>query len=67
MNQREKREERKANPKPVDEKTPQKRVASRTKKIKGGVEELQLWLKDIVRNGLGVHCLTGAHANVLSD
>ncbi|MEM9671884.1 MAG: SWIM zinc finger family protein [Bacteroidota bacterium] len=52
LNQREKREERKANPKPVDEKARQKRVASRMKKIEGGVEELQLWLKDLVRDGL---------------
>ena len=52
LNQREKREERKANPKPVDKKARQKRVASRMKKIEGGVEELQLWLKDLVRDGL---------------
>lgn len=38
--------------KPVDEKAQQKRVESREKKIDAGIEELRLWMKDIVRTGI---------------
>lgn len=37
---------------PVDEKAQAKRAEARSKKVSAGVDELQLWLKDIVRNGL---------------
>ncbi len=38
--------------KPVDEKAQQKRIESREKKVDAGIEELRLWLKDIMRTGI---------------
>ena len=38
--------------KPVDEAAQAKRQQARQSKVKEGVEELQVWIKDIVRNGL---------------
>ena len=38
--------------KPVDEVAQTKRLEARHKKVTGGIEELQIWLKDMVRNGL---------------
>lgn len=48
---KEKRAQEKAN-KPVDEKARQRRVNERVRKVNDGVEELQIRLKDILRNGL---------------
>ncbi len=39
-------------PKPVDEKAQQKRAAQRHDRVRDGLERLDLWLKDLVRNGL---------------
>jgi hypothetical protein len=38
--------------KPVDEQAQAKRQLARQSKVTGGIEELSLWLKDIVRNGI---------------
>jgi hypothetical protein len=38
--------------KPVDVEAQNKRIQQRQKKVEGGIEELQLVLKDIVRNGI---------------
>ncbi|MEY3443651.1 MAG: hypothetical protein RLZZ519_1932 [Bacteroidota bacterium] len=38
--------------KPIDEKAQQKRQEAREKKVESGVEELRLWLKDLVRTGI---------------
>lgn len=38
--------------KPIDEKAQAKRADARFKKVSVGIEELQLWLKDLIRNGL---------------
>jgi hypothetical protein len=38
--------------KPVDESAQAKRVQARERKVDGGIDELMLWIKDIVRNGL---------------
>lgn len=46
----EKQEEKKD--KPVDEAAQAKRQQARQQKVGDGVEELRLWIKDIVRNGL---------------
>ncbi|MEN7548092.1 SWIM zinc finger family protein [Rapidithrix thailandica] len=46
----EKKAEKKA--KPVDEKAQAKRTEARMKKVHDGVEELQIWMKDLIRNGL---------------
>lgn len=37
---------------PVDEAAQAKRMAARNKKVLGGIDDLQNWLKDILRNGL---------------
>jgi hypothetical protein len=42
----------KAKEKEVDEAAQAKRAASREKKVSAGVEELSLWLRDLVRGGL---------------
>ena len=54
LEQRNKRTEKQVEKasKPVDEKAQAKRAEARTKKVAEGVDELQLWLKDTVRNGL---------------
>ncbi|MDX2004265.1 MAG: SWIM zinc finger family protein [Meiothermus sp.] len=39
-------------PKPADEAAQTKRLAARAKKVEKGLEELQLWLYDLVRGGL---------------
>ncbi|WP_293306458.1 SWIM zinc finger family protein [Pedobacter sp. UBA5917] len=36
----------------VDEKAQQKRVEARAKKVDSGIEELRLWIKDLVRTGI---------------
>jgi hypothetical protein len=38
--------------KPVDAEAQAKRVESRAKKVSGGIEELQFWIKDLVHGGL---------------
>jgi len=38
--------------KPVDEAAQQKRAAAREQKVADGLDELLLWMKDIVRNGI---------------
>ncbi len=38
--------------KPVDEAAQQKRIQAREKKIQAGIEELQIWLQDVVRMGI---------------
>jgi hypothetical protein len=38
--------------KPVDEKSQQKRIAERESRIADGLQRLDLWIKDLVRNGL---------------
>lgn len=38
--------------KPVDEAAQAKRQQARQQKVAAGIEELQLWIKDIVRNGI---------------
>ena len=38
--------------KPVDEAAKAKRVESREKKIANGIEELRMWIKDVVRTGI---------------
>ncbi len=38
--------------KPVDEAAQQKRVLQREKKVEDGLEELSLWMKDIIRTGI---------------
>jgi len=38
--------------KPVDEAAQAKRQANREEKVQGGIEELLLWMKDIVRDGI---------------
>lgn len=48
---REEKKEEKTN-KPIDEAAQVKRQESRQKKVLDGMEELLLWIKDIVRNGI---------------
>ncbi|MDX2245940.1 MAG: SWIM zinc finger family protein [Bacteroidia bacterium] len=38
--------------KPIDKKAQQKRVDAREKKVEAGIEELSIWLKDVVRTGI---------------
>lgn len=38
--------------KPVDEAAQQKRQQARQQKVADGIEELRLWIKDIIRNGI---------------
>ncbi|MBN2610407.1 MAG: SWIM zinc finger family protein [Bacteroidales bacterium] len=38
--------------KPVDAESQAKRAGARIKKVSGGIDDLQVWLKDLVRNGL---------------
>lgn len=38
--------------KPVDVEAQAKRAGARVKKVSGGIEDLQVWLKDLIRNGL---------------
>lgn len=38
--------------KPVDVKAQEKRVEEREKKVEAGLEEVRMWLKDLVRNGI---------------
>lgn len=38
--------------KPVDTKAQQKRAGKREKKVAGGVEQLSLWMNDLIRSGL---------------
>lgn len=55
LNKREAKAETKAIPKedkPIDEKAQQKRIDAREKKIDSGIDELCIWLKDTVRNGI---------------
>lgn len=49
----EKKAEKAAEPaKPVDEKAQQKRVEQRESRVSEGLERLDLWIRDLVRNGL---------------
>jgi hypothetical protein len=41
-----------AEEKPVDEAAQAKRLQARQRKVSDGIDELQLWIKDIVRNGI---------------
>lgn len=54
LNKRMGRVEKKATKvaKPVDVKAQQKRAAARIKKVEGGLLELRLWLKDVIRTGI---------------
>jgi hypothetical protein len=54
ISKRGEREEKKAEKvdKPVDEAAQAKRLENREKKVADGIEELLLWIKDIVRNGI---------------
>jgi hypothetical protein len=54
INKRAQKEEKKTEvkDKPVDEAAQAKRQAAREQKVADGIEELLLWIKDIVRNGL---------------
>lgn len=38
--------------KPIDEKAQQKRAEQREEKVKAGIEELELWMKDLIRIGV---------------
>ncbi len=38
--------------KPVDEKSREKKAEQRSSKITAGLEELEIWMKDIIRNGI---------------
>ncbi len=38
--------------KPVDAEAQAKRAESRAKKVSGGIADLQIWLRDLIRNGL---------------
>ena len=54
LSKRQQREEKKTEKKekPVDEKAQAKRQEARQLKVGDGIEELTLWIKDIVRNGI---------------
>ena len=54
LSKRTEKEEKKANKeeKPVDEAAQAKRQQARQNKVADGIEELRLWIKDIVRNGI---------------
>jgi hypothetical protein len=54
LSKRAEKEEKIADPveKPVDEAAKAKRQQARQQKVEDGIEELRLWLKDIVRNGI---------------
>lgn len=57
ISKRAEKEEKKASAsppeeKPVDEAAQAKRLQARQRKVSEGIEELQLWIKDIVRNGI---------------
>lgn len=54
LNKRAEKEEKKttAEDKPVDEAAQAKRQQARQQKVADGIEELRLWIKDIVRNGI---------------
>ena len=51
---RQKRQQKKANPekKPIDVKQQKKRIVQRENRIQAGIEELQIWLEDLIRHGL---------------
>lgn len=51
--------------KPVDEAAQQKRVLQREKKVEEGLEELSLWMKDIVRTG--IQSIPQNHYNVFRN
>lgn len=48
----EKKEQKEKKETPVDEAAQAKRRALRHQKVLGGIEELQIWMKDLLRNGL---------------
>ncbi|MEZ4826151.1 MAG: SWIM zinc finger family protein [Bacteroidia bacterium] len=55
INKREAKSESQNQPKeekPIDKKAQQKRVDAREKKVDAGIEELSIWLKDVVRMGI---------------
>ncbi len=47
-----KSEKQQAREKPVDETAQAKRAAAREAKVAAGIQELELWLRDLIRNGL---------------
>lgn len=48
----EKKEQKAQNDTPVDEAAQAKRQAMRHQKVLNGIDELEIWLKDLLRNGL---------------
>ncbi|MCP5493780.1 MAG: SWIM zinc finger family protein [Leptospiraceae bacterium] len=54
IDKKESREKKKSEPskKSVDEKAQAKRVEQREAKVKTGINEVELWIKDLIRNGL---------------
>lgn len=54
LNRRTEKDEKKAEKKdkPVDEAAQLKRQQARTQKVNDGINELQLWIKDIIRSGI---------------
>lgn len=48
----EKKEQKAKNETPVDEASQAKRQALRHKKVLNGIDDLQIWMKDLLRNGL---------------
>lgn len=48
----EKKEQKAKSDKPVDEEAQARRAASRHKKVLDGIDDLQIWIKDLLRNGL---------------
>ena len=54
LSKRAEKEEKIANPveKPINEAVKAKRQQARQQKVEDGIEELRLWLKDIIRNGI---------------
>ena len=54
ISKRSEKEEKKVttSDKPIDETAQTKRHEARTQKVSAGIQELQIWLKDIIRNGI---------------
>jgi len=52
LNKREQKAEKKPLPKTIDKESQAKRAAAREQKVKAGLEETALWLKDLIRQGL---------------
>ncbi|MFN7115212.1 MAG: SWIM zinc finger domain-containing protein [Saprospiraceae bacterium] len=52
INRRAGKAEAKTQDKPTDEAAQRKRAEARTRKVESGIEELRIWLKDVVRTGI---------------